>query len=415
MKKLSILGAAVLAACLAYGKAFKDFSIEGGAIIAGNGTPGAVSLNLSIFDDAWNSSSIAWGDIRHFDGSPSYEQDIYQLRGKLLLPDKKSRAEVSQKLKLLKSDASGSLYKLKYEIALPPEFKAHQIAFSASSPIGLSFDGGLQIDGKAFKLPIKKAKASYEAAGAKIFSFFADNGILAIIPKSGNASLQDNRAWNMDSFSVRIVLPVENGKCSAEFDVKLEKYRFAKIPLPSPKPAPLQWLPKKPDFGKVKYFVDSPARAQIIAPGETLTLNLPPDSKYVYLLGAFSSNVSDTPAEAEIAKSDGTTVALKLSKKDCDGTLAESPEAAVAWRAMQPDGKIHALYSSKIECGGAQSLKLKNTGESDWILYAATASNANLAKHLREGNFTATWQSTCARGILQLRTKIIFQLNFPPR
>ena len=79
MKKLSILGAAVLAACLAYGKAFKDFSTEGGAIIAGNGTPGAVSLNLSIFDDAWNSSSIAWGDIRRFDGSPSYEQDIYQL------------------------------------------------------------------------------------------------------------------------------------------------------------------------------------------------------------------------------------------------------------------------------------------------------------------------------------------------
>lgn len=58
----------------------------------------------------------------------------------------------------------------------------------------------------------------------------------------------------MESFSVRIVLPVENGKCSAEFDVKLEKYRFAKIPLPSPKPAALQWLPKKPDFGKVKYL-----------------------------------------------------------------------------------------------------------------------------------------------------------------
>lgn len=390
MKKLSIFVAAVLAACLAYGKAFKDFSIEGGAIIAGNGTPGEVSLNLSIFDDSWNSSSIAWGDIRHLDGSPAFEQDIYQVRGKLLLPGKKSRAEVSQKLELLKSDASGSRYNLKYEIALPPEFKARQVAFSASSPIGLSFGGGLQIDGKAFKLPIKKEKASYEAAGAKSFSFFADNGILTIVPKSGNASLQDNRAWNMESFSVRIVLPVENGKCSAEFDVKLEKYRFAKIPLPSPKPAALQWLPKKPDFGKVKYFVDSPAQAQIVAPGESLELTLPPDSKYIYLLSTFSSDVSDTLAEAEIVKSDGTSVAQKLSKGDCDGRFAESPEAAVAWRAMQPDGKVHALYSSKIECGGGgKSLKLKNTGESDWILYAATASNANLAKHLREGNFTA--------------------------
>lgn len=169
MKKLSIFVAAVLAACLAYGKAFKDFSIEGGAIIAGNGTPGEVSLNLSIFDDAWNSSSIAWGDIRHSEGSPAFEQDIYQVRGKLLLPGKKSRAEVSQRLELLKSDANGSRYNLKYEIALPPEFKARQVAFSASSPIGLSFGGGLQIDGKAFKLPIKKEKASYEAAGAKSF------------------------------------------------------------------------------------------------------------------------------------------------------------------------------------------------------------------------------------------------------
>lgn len=370
---------------------FNDFIIQKCEIAVGNKSDKDVSINLAIFNSDWKSTSIGRDEIQN-SGYPKVGAKSFEARGKIKMPDNKTTAEFTQKFELLKSEGDENTYRLDYDIEIPDTFKPNQIAFAVTSPTELSREGRFAIDDKKFVLPAK-ADSIINAEGNfnHKFSFATDSGIFTIEPQSGKFHIQDNRKWGWNIFALRVILPVQNGKCSASFKIKFEKIRSEKVTLGnSAKISKLKGLPTKPDFGKIKYFYNAETPTILtIAPNAKAVLNLPKNTSVLYLLNSFqgSGKLPKVVAEAVTTYPNAASKTIALGRNDTDFSLSKNPRAAVAWRGIQPNGKVQTLYSTKIAgIENASTITLINKTPRAWNILAATASNVNLTKNQLEGN-----------------------------
>lgn len=377
-KKISAILSAFAAACLC-AQQFGNFEIDGGELSLGT-TP----VKFTYFDANWSIKSFE-NTASHAEGFPKSEKGKSYSTEASITVNGKNAGTLFQKFSF---PSAGSC---RFESSFKPsgEEKFNEISYSFSFPI------------KGSELSLNGAVINLESS-KKVQTVFRVDRISVTTPQglakfTGNMEIlvQDNRLFNLQSFSLRFYPKNSDGVLKWDMGISYEKVKGVTAALPEPSdlgiPAlPAGWI----KLGGVDFNFSRPAGKGLVAEGgKEKNIALNGGGRHLYIIGAFDTG-SALPdgdcAEVEAVFANGKTQTVKIPA-GTSGSMrhSKSSDAPNTVWTSKVGAKTYNLFITKVDFDypDLKSATIKNRSKSDWKIAAASLCPVSVPVERLKGAF----------------------------